>query len=224
MKEEYLMCRLLLVKAENEFDMLPYLEGFASVCEKSREYQGHGWGMVYVSGNEQRVYKSLTPVWEDKLEGFGSTRFLIAHARSAFQDKDIAVENNMPFIQDGCVFIFNGELRGVKIKAPGGIGAEKLFNVLLRFNKGDLKKAAQRTVKFIEKRTSHIRAMNFIVTDMKQTVVSSFFNGEEDYFTMHRKKTNNGNKGIIICSDPLAIEPIENSSWEGIENGSIEDY
>jgi len=36
----------------------------------------------------------------------------VAHARSAFEDKDIVVENNMPFTDGERVFIFNGELRG----------------------------------------------------------------------------------------------------------------
>lgn len=221
------MCRLLLVKADNEFEMLPYLERFSAVCENSREYQGHGWGMAYLSGEERREYKSLTPIWEDRLEGFGSTRFLMAHARSAFQDKDIAIQNNMPFIDDPYVFIFNGELRGVKIKTPGRIGAEKLFNVLLRFNKGDITEAARRTVSFIQKRTSHIRAMNFMVTDMNKTVISSLSNGEPDYFTMYRRKINNGNignNGYIICSAPFPNETEGNEAWEPIQNNSIEVY
>ncbi len=61
---------------------------------------------------------------------FPTTKRLIVHARSAFQDKDIVVENNMPFYDDKYIFIFNGELNGVKIKSDGRIGAEKILILL----------------------------------------------------------------------------------------------
>jgi glutamine amidotransferase len=209
------MCRLLLVKADEEFDLLPHLEAFAGLCKHSKEYQGHGWGVAYLSKGKRHLHKSLTPVWEDDLSGFGSTRYLVAHARSAFQDKGIVVENNMPFVNDPYVFVFNGELRGVKINAEGRIGAEKVFNVIHRFYKGNMKEAVQRAVKFIEKRTGHIRALNFIVTDMKDAFVSSNFNSEPDYFTMHFKKQADR---LIICSEPYPGE----TGWEKISNRSIE--
>ena len=44
-----------------------------------------------------------------------------------FRNEGIAVENNMPFLSGRHGFVFNGELRGVRIAATGRIGAEKLF-------------------------------------------------------------------------------------------------
>ena len=49
----------------------------------------------------------------------------------------------MPFTNGDRVFIFNGELRGVRVKADGRIGAEKIFNYILRFDKGDLNQAVR---------------------------------------------------------------------------------
>ena len=42
------------------------------------------------------------------------------------------------------MFVFNGELRGVRVKADGRIGAEKIFNYVKRFDRGDLGAALER--------------------------------------------------------------------------------
>ena len=46
--------------------------------------------------------------------------------------KGIKIENNMPFTGGNYVYVFNGELRGVRIKEKGRIGAEKIFNYINR--------------------------------------------------------------------------------------------
>lgn len=84
-----------------------------------------------------QIYRNIRPVWEDDFSSLPDTTLLVAHARSAFEDKDIVVENNMPFSDGKAVFVFNGELRGVKIKEEGRIGAEKIFNFIRRFDSGD---------------------------------------------------------------------------------------
>ena len=112
------MCRLLAVRAGSPFAITPHLEKFASISRHSKEYQGHGWGCAYqdMEGAWQ-IYKNINPIWEDDLSVFPDTRLLVAHARSAFEDRDIVIENNMPFFDGRTVFVFNGELRGVRIKA-----------------------------------------------------------------------------------------------------------
>ena len=102
------------------------------------------------------------------LLNFPSTNRLIVHARSAFQDKDIVVENNMPFYDDKYIFIFNGELNGVKIKADGRIGAEKIFNFIKRFNNENMMNALIKGVEIIIKRSSYVRAMNIIIADKER--------------------------------------------------------
>ncbi len=211
------MCRLLMVKSQEEFLIEPMLEKFAEICMNSREYQGHGWGITYLHEGKREFYRSVTPIWDDELTwhfGQHSTRFLAVHARSAFQDKGIDVVNNMPFIDDDYVFIFNGELQGVKIKEAGRIGAEKVFNFIKRFNKGDMLAAMQRAVPLIEKHSENIRAMNMMISDMENVYLCSQFNSEEDYFTMHRKR--DGDR-LIICSDPFPGE----TGWTPISNKTI---
>jgi len=123
------MCRLLVVRSERPFAISPHLEKFSHISKHSKEYQGHGWGCAYKdSRGEWALYRNICPIWEDNVSAFPVTTLLVAHARSAFEDRDIRVENNMPFFDGRYVYIFNGELRGVRIREQGRIGAEKIFN------------------------------------------------------------------------------------------------
>ena len=211
------MCRLLYVRSKNKFSINDELKKFATISEKSKEFQGHGWGCSYLVNDEWKHYKNISPIWQDNLEQFEETTLLIVHARSAFQDKDIFVENNMPFYDDKYIFIFNGELQGVKIKEEGRIGAEKIFNYIKRFDKGDTKDMLAKGVDVIKKKTSYVRAMNIIITTKERAYVSSDFSEDPDYFTMSYKKENDK---LTICSVPFEGE----SDWIKIENNSVREF
>ena len=157
------MCRLLCVHSQRPFAIEPHLDVFAAISRDSREYQGHGWGCAWLEDGEWRLHRDIRPVWEDQRNRFGETTLLLAHARSAFRDEGICVENNMPFDDGRRVFIFNGELRGVRIREAGRIGAEKVFNYVKRFDRGDMHEALERGLAVIEKRTRYVRAMNVIL-------------------------------------------------------------
>lgn len=210
------MCRLLFVKSNEQFSIPEYLNKFAVVCKNSKEYQGHGWGLAYLKDNEWKHYKNIKPIWEDDLSQFDVTNRLIVHARSAFQDKDIVIENNMPFYNDKYIYIFNGELNGVKINVEGRIGAEKIFNFVNRFDKGDLKAAVEKGIKIINDRTKYIRAMNIIIVDKNKVVLTTQFNEDEEYFTMNYKQSEDE---LIICSDPL-----DETKWEKVPNNSLLEF
>lgn len=205
------MCRLLFVESKLEFNIEEHLKIFAELCKNSKEYQGHGWGCSYLQNDNWEHYKNISPIWEDNLSQFPNSKRLVVHARSAYQDKDIKVENNMPFFDSNYIFIFNGELRGVKIKSEGRIGAEKIFNFIKRFDKGDIATALERGVNIIKNRTEYLKAMNIIIANKYNVFVTTNFNEEEDYFTMNFKKSNDG---LIICSDPYPNE----LDWVKIEN------
>lgn len=208
------MCRLLFVKSKEEFDVSKHLRHFAEISKDSEEYQGHGWGCAYLVNGLWKHYKNINPIWEDDLEPFGSTTQLIAHARSAFEDKDIVIENNMPFYDDKYVFAFNGELRGVKLKAEGRIGAEKIFNYIKRFDTGDMHAALEKGVGIIKKRTKHFKAVNIIMTDKEKAYVSTSFTERPGYFTLWFKE----NEGMLqICSTPYPSE----EGWQKIENDTV---
>jgi predicted glutamine amidotransferase len=214
------MCRLLYINSNTEFEISEHLKKFAEVSKKSKEFQGHGWGFGYLVKGEWKYYKNIKPIWEDDFSKFGKTKRLIAHARSAFQDKDIFVENNMPFYDDKYIFIFNGELSGVKIKEEGRIGAEKIFNYIKRFDKNGMEEALQKGVGIIKKRSTYVRAMNIIIADKDKAYVTSNFNEEPDYFSMFYKKTDDG---VIVCSEKYYGET-EVEGWTKIKNNSIGVY
>lgn len=208
------MCRLLTVRSQTPFALGPHLEKFAHIAKNSKEYQGHGWGCAYQDpAGHWQFYRNIKPVWEDDLSRFGKTTLLVVHARSAFEDKDIVVENNMPFFDGRTVYIFNGELRGVKIRAEGRIGAEKIFNYIRRFDRGNTRQALERAVAIIKKRTRHIRGMNIIMVNATGIFVSSYFTEDESYFTMSYREGDD----LIICSDPYPSE----KNWQNITNDTV---
>lgn len=210
------MCRLLLVKSNKEFEISNHLKKLAEISKNSKEYQGHGWGCAYLQRNKWKFYKNIKPIWEDNLEQFSRTKQLIVHARSAYKDENIGIENNMPFYDEKYVFIFNGELQGVKIKESGRIGAEKVFNFIKRFDKGNIFNALKIAIEVIKKRTRYIKAMNIIISNRKKVYLASIFNENPEYFTMHYKQDN----GLIICSEEYPNE----ENWNKVENNTIKEF
>jgi predicted glutamine amidotransferase len=232
------MCRLLAVTAAAPVDTAPHLRAFAEIARNSREYQGHGWGVAWHDGDTWQAFHSVTPIWEDDVTRFGSARVFVAHARSAFRDEGIAVENNMPFIEPPFAFVFNGELRGVRIAEQGRIGAEKLFRFLVRHGAGAGDEGMRTAVRLVGQRTRYIRAMNAVLgvaqassrrapqpDDVAQAssrraphgcfVICSIFNEDEVYFTLHARR---GREVSVVCSEPYG----DAVDWTPLPNGTIE--
>ncbi len=211
------MCRMLWVQARTIVSTGFYLDQFATVSRMSKEYQGHGWGIAYQSRNHWVQYRTTQPIWEDALYRFGETDRMLVHARSAFQDRDIVVENNMPFIFDDIVFAFNGELRGVRLSIPGRTGAHKILNLFHRFYEGDLAGALTRTVKVLQKQTRYIRALNMIISNGKHMVAYNYFNEDPEYFTMWKYQKQDV---TVVASEPLpALNP-----WKPLAFATVEEY
>ncbi len=210
------MCRLLLIKSPQTISLQSDLSAFAELCRISPEYQGHGWGLAYKDeANQWRHYRSLAPIWEDDLSFVPSTRWLLVHARSAFQNEGIAVENNMPFTRGDSQFIFNGELRGVRLQAPGRIGAEKLFHTVSTHHHGDLRKGVKQAVATILERSRYVRAMNMILTEGEQSMVFSYFGEDANYFTLYRQDQGSCTR---VCSGRYG----DHNKWRPLENLSLE--
>jgi glutamine amidotransferase len=208
------MCRLLLVKSKEDFDIGAQLERLAYIAEHSKEFQGHGWGCAYLQGTRWQHYKNLKPIWRDDLGRFGKTSLLLAHARSAFKDEGITIENNMPFYDGRYVFIFNGELRGVRITEQGRIGAEKIFNFIKRFDHGNMLAALKRGTDVICKRTKYVRAMNILIADPEKAYVASVFNEDPDYFTLRYSQDDDR---LVVASEALP----GNDHWHKFASGTV---
>ena len=207
------MCRILYARAETPFPIAELLAPFAELSRDSREFQGHGWGCAWRQHDGWHQYHDIRPIWEDNLEQFGNTRLLLVHARSAFRDEGIVIENNMPFSDGESIFIFNGELRGVRIKSEGRIGAEKIYNYIRRFDKGDKCTATDKAVEIIKKRSAYVRAMNIILSDGEQSCLSTSYGEDPEYFQMHQKHQRDLH---LVCSQPFAGD----SDWSTIPNNT----
>ena len=205
------MCRILYAGSGNEFPVASLLEPFAELAQNSVEYQGHGWGCSWRAAGAWRHYHNIEPIWRDDLSRFGETTLLLAHARSAFRDEGIVVENNMPFSDGESVFVFNGELHGVRIRSEGRIGAEKIYNYIRRFDKGDKLAALDRATSIIDKQCAYVRAMNIILSDGTETWLSTNYNENPDYFQLHGKQDR---EVKLVCSQPFANQP----GWTRIDN------
>ena len=214
------MCRLLCVRSDEGsrhqgsrhlgsrhqgvrdqgFEMEEHLAALARIARDSEEYQGHGWGCAWLEEGGWRLHHDISPIWEDTGRPTGRTTLLVAHARSAFRDEGIRVENNMPFFDGERVFAFNGELHGVRIRERGRIGAEKVFNFVKRFDRGDFREALERGLDAIERRTRHLRAANLIVADTARRVhFASRFRENPDYFQMRTARLG---AVRVLCSEP----------------------
>jgi glutamine amidotransferase len=197
------MCRILYARAEADFAISELLAPFAELSRHSSEFQGHGWGCAWREGGSWRHYHDIRPIWEDDLSQFGSTRLLLVHARSAFRDEGIVVENNMPFSDGESVFI----------RSEGRIGAEKIYNYIRRFDKGDKCAATAKAVDIIKKRSTYVRAMNLILSDGAQSCLSTNYSENTGYFQMHQKQDG----GLhLVCSEPFAGD----RGWTRIENNT----
>jgi glutamine amidotransferase len=209
------MCRLLAVRSALPIDLEHHLGVFSRLCAESPQYQGHGWGCSVWRGREWETYRTIEPIWEDDFRPKGEVRLLLVHARSAFRDQDIVVENNMPFTDQRRAFLFNGELHGVNLAVPGRTGAARLFRLLSNFGERPLEDSIERCMNVIKKRTAHIRACNFILAEAGDLCVHTLFSGEEDYFTMYWKEAA---EELVICS---VRYPGEENAWLPLPNGAV---
>ncbi len=217
------MCRILAIQAHEPFDPDPWIAEFAERCRLSTEYQGHGWGAAWRTAGGWSQERVLDPIWTEGRARVPSSRVVIVHARSAFQNEGIAVHNNMPFVRDDLAFAFNGELRGVRLSVPGETGAARLHELVERFRADgttDIPTALRRLDQVIARRSDHVRAMNLVVGDAQDVFVHSRFAGEPDYFTMHRTVVPDLGGGAVVVSSERFTVPGRDIAWEPIANGS----
>jgi hypothetical protein len=102
---------------------------------------------------------------------------------------------------------------GLTIREKGRIGAEKIFNYIRRFDKGDTRNAIVKAVEIIKKRTRYIRGMNIIMVNDDGIFVSSYFTEDDRYFTMKYRE----GRELVICSAPFPGE----KNWHPIANRSM---
>ncbi len=104
-------------------------------------------------------------------------------------------------------FVFNGELRGVRIAEVGRIGAEKLFRFLVRRGAGESEAGLRTAVRLVGQRTRYVRAMNFVLGRPGAFLVCSSFNEDHDYFTLHARRAEGVAVGLLEAVwEPLRMD------------------
>jgi glutamine amidotransferase len=213
------MCRILAVRADDPVDLAPWLDAFRSACLDSREYQGHGWGVVWREANAWTRHRSVTPIWDDDFVP-PPTRLAIVHARSAFRNEGITVENAMPFVGERLAFAFNGELRGVRLRVPGANGAARLHALVERFVAAgdDAAAAARRLDQVIRVRTDYVRALNVVTSGGHDLTAHCRYSEDPDYFTLHHACPDDRPSFEVVCSERIRTDEFA-PTWRPMENG-----
>lgn len=215
---------MLAVRADEPFDALPWIAAFSERCRSSREHQGDGWGVAWREGSAWRRRRSVRPIWDDVPVSLPRSRVFLVHARSAFRNEGVVERNNMPFLDGEVAFAFNGELRGVRLAAPGDTGAAKLLHLFVRFRRsagGDGLAALARLDSVVTARTDYVRALNVVASDGRELWVNAHHSEDPAYFTMVRADvdTGNGTSATLIASEPLRLAEIS-PTWLPIPNRS----
>jgi len=219
------MCRILALRSSAPLDALPLVRAFAERCRASKEYQGDGWGVAWRESGRWQSWRTVSPIWETELATLPSARIFLVHARSAFRSEGVSVGNNMPFVDGGLAFAFNGELRGVRLQAPGDTGAWRLFHLLRRFTEGaggDGAEGLRRLDEVVAARTDYVRALNVVASDGQRVWVNSRFGEDPAYFTLWRATLPRARGDIsVVTSEPLRLGPElgEPPVWHPIPNG-----
>ncbi|MDZ7779068.1 MAG: class II glutamine amidotransferase [Gemmatimonadota bacterium] len=217
------MCRFFALRSDGPVDPVPWIASFAERCRVSKEYQGHGWGVSWWDGEGWQRHRSVRPIWEEVPEELPSATIVLVHARSAFRNEGIVVENNMPFVADDMAFAFNGELRGVRLSVPGETGAAKLFELLRRFRAadGNTEGALRRLDRVVTARTEYVRALNTVVSDGRDVWASSRYSEDPEYFTLWQAWLPLLAGGTsAVSSEPLDVDG-QRPEWDPMPHGEI---
>ena len=223
------MCRILGIQADEPIDAAPWIEAFGRRCQDSKEFQGHGWGMSWYLDGSWRRYRSIRPIWDEPIE-VPATRMVLVHARSAFRNEGIVVENNMPFLSEdeaslpgsrkALAFAFNGELHGVRLTSPGATGAARLFYLLKRFTTaadGDTLGALSRLDDLISSRSDYVRALNIVASDGHSLFINAHHSEDPEYFTLHTASLPAERGMRFVSSEKISLEKLA-PRWETIPN------
>lgn len=206
------MCRLLGLVSVDPMRPHSIFKAFAKACQSNNEFQGDGWGLAWSDGGNWTVFRELNPIWETDFILPEKVTGLLVHARSAFENYDVALPYNMPFNREGFHFIFNGELHGVRIPVKGISGAEKIFNLARKLHRGCWNDTLKRLSEILQKRSQRVKAANMILADGARLVGLTRFDCDPDYFSLWRHRQ----AGLdMVCSEKLATV----SSWSSIPNG-----
>lgn len=187
------------------------------MCRDNTEWQGDGWGVGWmIEGGGWKIEKSLKPIWKDTdaLHNITPSDVIMVHARGAsfpYQKGDISY--NQPYVDGDLCFVFNGELYGVKIKADGKIGAQKIFSLLKKnIQTGESAvRSLEMTRDLLLQNSRSILGCNIAFYNNGWLYATCNYTDKKNYYTVRYYSDDNLS---IICS-----EKIGSYKWIDMEKG-----
>lgn len=153
-----------------------------------------------------QVYKSLKPIWQDQpaFSQSPKTNSLVVHARSASFSKDKRkLEYNQPYIDNDICFVFNGIIKGVRLKrkVEGAIGSQKVFSLL----KGEIKKnrpekALKSVAYLLQQNARKVVGLNIGLIINNKLFALCQYEENKRYFEL---KYYQDQQLAIVCSEPV---------------------
>lgn len=221
------MCRMLF-RAGIPLDPKAPLLRFADLCHNTPSpidgsLSADGWGIAWLD-DEGRwdAFKSVKPVWEDadRFREFRSTRAFLVHARSkSFETDLLTTDYNQPLIEQGLAFAFNGEMRGVRLPAPGRFGAEKIFRLVQRFSSMMPPERALAKVRDqLKVASKQLNAANVVLASGNQVQALCLHDDRwPEYYALRIRETR---RELMICSQNLDPK----TDWQSMPNGGTVSY
>lgn len=214
------MCRLFLYLSNNT-SHLPrtYLEKFIEIAREGLSKKcglkphSDGFGIAWVNENGYGVYKSLKPIWNEKIHLPPAKLFLL-HARKAGVG-GVSLSNTHPFVKRNIILAHNGNIYGFSREASryyieGKTDSERYLALLATFMEyyEDFERSFMEVLRTVDLAT----ALNMIVISLEErkVIVSNIFfkapKGCPSYYVMWMKRTN----GELLISS----EPLDDNGWE----------
>jgi len=207
------MCRILVIKSKKNFSIAEFGLEFAEKCQKSKYWQGDGWGICWQNKkNKWQVWKSLSPIWKNGeiFHKFPKSKMFLIHARGASFKKDKNnLEYNQPFVKEGIAFLFNGNIIGMRtsLKIPGEIGSQKVFYLVKKYiPKEGIRGAIQKVRKMVESGAKKIEALNIGICDKKKFYLLCRYEIDENYYKIRYFKAR---EMELVCSEEIANFPFK---------------
>ena len=191
------MCRFLLLHAQETDAVHQVAQAFAQMCQHSTgpegSAQGDGWGVAWRHDDGQwRLHRSVAPIWTETqvLQQLPLTRHVVVHARRAsFARHQGEVLYNQPYLWENYAFVFNGFVKGVKLRqpVPGTIGAEKIwYLVRQQLQRGAAPAdALERVYTLLSRHSRELRACNMGLHNGQELVVYNGNPSATPYYDLH---------------------------------------
>ncbi len=238
------MCRLLGIYGFVD-NWQEFLLQFQQLAEKGKIPDipniepGHvdGWGMASVKSDNlgmELIGKYLgnalaAPEYKEKVFAFSSQpQVFLCHLRKASPTIRISLPNSQPFIALNWAFIHNGtvydaetlnEITSYPITSDHS-DSEYYFHYLLKDIAEERKqeRLIQKLINHLTRIKVNYSALNCILSNGSEMYIIRSAAKHHEYYSLFYYQTNSG---VVVCSEKLSLNHINESYWNEIPNQSV---